>query len=453
MTTFFFCGIGGSGMSALALFLKHRGHAVKGSDRAYDSRPDAPVFNMLRENGIELCAQNGDGVDDGTDCVVVSSAVEESVPDVAKAKALGKPVKKRAELLAETLNDSLTVAVGGTSGKTTVTGMTGHILRNAGVDPSVVNGGVMLNYETENGLGNVLFGDSPFCVIEADESDGSIALYKPAVSIVTNISLDHKPLPELRPLFADFIRKASVGAVLNFDCKETNALKALNANVLTFSLNDDDADLTAKNITPTQNGVSFELDGDTFDLIVPGRHNVANALAAIACADMLGVPRAASKAALATFSGIKRRLQTVGEKKGVTVFDDFAHNPEKIAATLDTLKEKSGRLIVIYQPHGFGPTKLLRQGLIDAFVRKTDNEDIIVFPEIYYAGGTAVKDISSEDLAKELERAGKRVHFIPDRKKIVKLVAALAKKGDRVVVMGARDDTLTAFARDILTAL
>ena len=453
MKTFFFCGIGGSGMNALALFLKHKGHVVSGSDRQWDKNPDTPVFKMLQEKGILLFPQDGSGIDENVDCLVVSSAVEESVPDVAKALSLNIPVKKRAEILAESLQDSHVIAVGGTSGKTTVTGMTGHILHEAGVDPDVINGGIMLNYNHENLPGNVLFGKSPFSVIEADESDGSIALYKPAVAIVNNITLDHKPLPELRVLFADFVRKASVGAVLNADCPETAGLISLNANVLTYSLTDNDADLTAKDITPTENGVSFNLDGDIFTLNVPGRHNVSNALASIACADLLGVPRSQSKKALSFFSGIKRRLQYIGEKNGITVIDDFAHNPEKISATIETLKEKDGRLILIYQPHGFGPTKLLKNGLIHVFSKKTHGEDVIIFPEIYYAGGSAEKDISSADLVKELERAGKRVHFIADRKKIIKLVSSLAKKNDRIVVMGARDDTLTLFARDILNAL
>ena len=453
MKSYFFCGIGGSGMSALAILLKHDGYAVSGSDRAFDAGKNTAVRFFLQKEGIEIHPQDGRGVTKDVDCVVVSSAVEEKIPDVQKALALNVPVKKRAEILAEFFNASNGIAVGGTSGKTTVTAMTAHILKQAGIDPNVVNGGIMLNYQTENSLGNALTGAGAFCVIEADESDKSIALYTPAVSVVTNISLDHKPLEELRPLFADFIRKASVGAVLNADCMETAKMRPLNPNVLTFSLLDETADLCARNIAPTEDGVSFTLGRDVFVLRVPGRHNVANALAAIAAADFLGVPRATSLTALADFKGVKRRLETVGSAKGVTVIDDFAHNPEKIAATLDTLKEKDGRLIVIFQPHGFGPTKMLKDGYIRTFISKTDKEDIVVLPEIFYAGGTAVKDVSSADIVKELERAGKRAHFVDPREKIVKFVKTLAQKGDRIVVMGARDDTLTLLAHDILNAI
>lgn len=453
MKSYFFCGIGGSGMSALAVLLAKNGYAISGSDRGFDAQKGADVREKLMKQGIALFAQDGSGVTKDLDCVVVSSAVEESVPDVKAARALNIPVRKRAEILADFLATTNGIAIGGTSGKTTVTAMTAHILKQAGVDPNVVNGGVMLNYHTDTETGNVLTGKGGFCVIEADESDGSIALYSPAVSVVTNISLDHKPIEELRPLFAGFIQKASVGAVVNLDCAETAKMRSLNKNVLTFSLKDESADLYARDITPTDRGVKFKLNRDEAELLVAGRHNVANALAAIGAADLLGVPRAKSLSALASFKGVKRRLETLGEAGGVYVIDDFAHNPEKIAATLDTLKEKSGRLIVIFQPHGFAPTKLMKDGYIKTFLTKTDMDDIIIMPEIFYAGGTTTKDVSSADIVKELARAGKKAHFIPERAKIAKLVLSLAKAGDRVVVMGARDDTLTDFAYGILKEL
>lgn len=453
MKSYFFCGIGGSGMSALAVLLAKNGYAISGSDRGFDAQKGADVREKLMKQGIALFAQDGSGVTKDVDCVVVSSAVEESVPDVKAARALNIPVRKRAEILADFLATTNGIAIGGTSGKTTVTAMTAHILKQAGVDPNVVNGGIMLNYRTDTETGNVLTGKGGFCVIEADESDGSIALYSPAVSVVTNISLDHKPIEELRPLFAGFIQKASVGAVVNLDCEETAKMRSLNKNVLTFSLKDESADLYARDIVPTDCGVKFKLNRDEAELLVAGRHNVANALAAIGAADLLGVPRAKSLSALASFKGVKRRLETLGEADGVYVIDDFAHNPEKIAATLDTLKEKSGRLIVIFQPHGFAPTKLMKDGYIKTFLTKTDMDDIIIMPEIFYAGGTTTKDISSADIVKELARAGKKAHFIPERAKIAKLVPALAKAGDRVVVMGARDDTLTDFAYGILKEL
>ena len=454
MKKYFFCGVGGSGMSSLALALKSKGADICGSDRSRDAGLYAEKFNILENQGIRLFAQDGSGIDGQTDALVVSSAVEETIPDVIKARQLNVPVLTRAQVLADFLHEHNGIAVGGTSGKTTTVGMIGHILKQAGVDPSVINGGVMLNYADSLGMGNVIAGRGAFCVIEADESDGSIKLYRPAVSIVTSISLDHKPVEELKVLFGDFVERASVGAVLNADNADTIALKKHNSNVLSFSVQGADADLKAVNIAPVENGVRFMLDGEEVFLPVIGRHNVANALAAVAAAEMIGIPRNQALKALESFKGIRRRLETVGvTKKGIAVIDDFAHNPEKISAALSALKEYKGRLIVIYQPHGFKPTKIMRAGIVEAFDRLLSLDDTLIMQEIYYAGGTAQKDISSADLVRDLERTGKRVHFIPDRKKITTLVKGLAAKGDRIVIMGARDETLSDFARSIYEAV
>lgn len=454
MKKYFFCGVGGSGMSSLALALKSKGADICGSDRSRDAGLYAEKFHILENQGIRLFAQDGSGIDGQTDALVVSSAVEETIPDVIKARQLNVPVLTRAQVLADFLHEHNGIAVGGTSGKTTTVGMIGHILKQAGVDPSVINGGVMLNYADSLGMGNVIAGRGAFCVIEADESDGSIELYRPAVSIVTSISLDHKPVEELKVLFGDFVERASVGAVLNADNADTIALKKHNSNVLSFSVQGADADLKAVNIAPVENGVRFMLDGEEVFLPVIGRHNVANALAAVAAAEMIGIPRNQALKALESFKGIRRRLETVGvTKKGIAVIDDFAHNPEKISAALSALKEYKGRLIVIYQPHGFKPTKIMRAGIVEAFDRLLSLDDTLIMQEIYYAGGTAQKDISSADLVIDLERTGKRVHFIPDRKKITTLVKGLAAKGDRIVIMGARDETLSDFARSIYEAV
>lgn len=454
MKNYFFCGVGGSGMSSLALILKSEGNEICGSDRAFDRRQSPDKFKTLERQGIVMFPQDGSGINEKTDCLVVSSAVEETIPDVIKARSLNIPVRKRAELLAELLHRHNGIAVAGTSGKTTTTGMTGHILKECGLDPTVVNGGVMLNYPESAGLGSVLIGQGSFCVIEADESDGSIQLYNPEVALVNSITLDHKPIEELRPLFTSFVARASVGAVLNADCPETLMLKNKNQNVMTYSVTGADADLKAEKLTPSETGISFVLDSDVIRLQVAGRHNVSNALAALCAADMIGIPRKDAIQALESFKGIRRRMETVGTtSKQITVIDDFAHNPEKIAASLEALKEHDGRLIIIYQPHGFGPTRMMRHGIVEAFNKGMSLDDILFMPEIYYAGGTASKDISSADLIKDLERTGKRVHFSADRSKITALVKSAARKGDRIVVMGARDETLSDFARTLLKAV
>ena len=448
--TFFFCGIGGSGMSAIAQVLRHQGHGVRGSDRNRDRRQNRALYAQLEAQGIDFYLQDGSGVDGAVDLLVVSSAVEETIPDVQAALRLGVPIQRRAEVLAGLFNRGEGVAVGGTSGKTTVTGMVGHILVEAGRNPTVVNGGVMLNAAGSPTLGNAICGDPDLVVIEADESDGTIALYDPEVAVVTNVSLDHKPLLELQALFGDFCAKARRAAVVNLDCGASAALAEGEGTWVTFGVENGRADLSACGIEALPDGARFRVGEVGFRLRVPGRHNVSNALAAVAACGVLGVSTAASAEALAGFLGIKRRLQVVGRAGEVVVIDDFAHNPDKIAASLETLKAFPGRLLVMFQPHGFGPTRFLKEGLISAFSEGLEEADLLVMPEIYYAGGTAVKDISARDLVEAVGVQGRRAEFIPERGAIAGRLVGEAQAGDRVVVMGARDDTLTEFARELL---
>jgi UDP-N-acetylmuramate--alanine ligase len=454
--TYFFCGIGGSGMSALAQLMLLRGHRVVGSDRGRDQGRESPVFVALERLGAVLTPQDGSGVTPGMDAVIVSSAVEESVPDVRAARQHGVPVRKRAELLAEVFAaHAQRVAVGGTSGKSTVTGMIGHILARLGRNPTVINGAVTAgNADAEGGaLGNVHAGSPDLCVIEADESDGSIALYRPTVSVLTNVSLDHKPMEELRALFGDFLRAAERAAVVNLDCATSAGLAHDLPGVVTFAVDAPGAALHAEDIHPANGGVTFRCDGRSVRLPVPGRHNVANALAAAAAARALGLDAGEALAALADFPGMRRRLEVLGHERGVTVIDDFAHNPDKIAASLAALREQPGRLLVIFQPHGYGPVRMLRDGLVDAFAGGLDPEDRLFLTEIFYAGGTVTRDVSSEDLASGVRCRGRAAAVFPDRDSIARDAVGLAREGDRIVVMGARDDTLTTFARRMLADL
>lgn len=452
MTHYFFCGIGGSGMSALAQAVRAAGHAVSGSDRAYDNGESLEKFSKLKGLGMDLYPQDGSGVIESVaDVLVVSSAVEDSIPDVASAKKLGLKIQKRAELLAELVNNSRGICVGGTSGKSTVTGMIGHILSICGYSPTVINGGVMLN--VKDGLGNCQMGHEDITVIEADESDGSIDFYTPEIAIINNITLDHKPLSELRPLFKDFAHKAKKGVVLNSDCPESIQLKDVGNKTVTFSLVDGKADFYGHDIVALPGGIAFQVNGQKARLQVPGKHNVSNALSALATTSLLGVELRHAISALSTFAGIHRRLEVVGMQEGVTVIDDFAHNPDKIEASLNTLQEYSGRLLVMFQPHGFGPTKFLKDGLIQAFSEGLKDEDILYMPEIFYAGGSAEKSISAKDLIDAISLRGKNATFFEKRDDIFEEILKEVKEGDRVVIMGARDDSLTALAQKILTSI
>ncbi|QQG35590.1 MAG: UDP-N-acetylmuramate--alanine ligase [Micavibrio aeruginosavorus] len=456
---YFFCGIGGSGMSALALALISEGHVVKGSDRSHDQGHSPDKFKALADAGVVIYPQDGSGIDASVSTLVVSSAIEESIPDVKAARALNIPIQKRAELLAEIFNSRRGIAVGGTSGKSTVTGMLGHILNQAGLDATVINGATMMNAVAQGaqGLGNAVIGKSGIIVIEADESDGSIALYQPAISVLTNITLDHKPVDQIRPLFIDFLKKAKEGAVVNLDDPEASCLTAENPQrTVTFSHSNKAATLFADNIVYGADEVRFRVsEGQGVGSVnvilpVPGRHNVENALTAMGAARMAGVPLADCALALSSFKGVKRRLEFVGRAHDISVIDDFAHNPDKIAASLSALRQTPGRLIVIFQPHGFGPMKMMRREIVESFVRGMAANDVLLMPDIYYAGGTAQKDISSADLINDVTSGGRMARHLPTRDLIRDFIRAEARKDDRIVVMGARDDTLTDFCHAIL---
>ncbi|MGA9796260.1 MAG: Mur ligase family protein [Rhizomicrobium sp.] len=451
---YFFCGIGGSGMLPLALILKAKGARVSGSDRARDQGRTPAKFDYLRGEGVALFAQDGSGVTDPNAVVVCSAAVEDTIPDVAAAKRIGAKLMLRAELLSQLFNAAGTsIGVAGTSGKSTVTGMIGWILFATGRDPTVMNGAVMKNFaHADAPFASALVGKSDIFVSEVDESDGSIARYTPSIAVVNNISLDHKTMDELRALFRDFTAKAKV-AVLNLDNDESKALAPGARRAITYSLSDPHADLVATTIVPKPDGIAFEVGGARVHLKVPGRHNVSNALAALAAAQAAGVPLAEAAKALEGFTGVKRRLETVGTANGITVIDDFAHNPDKIAATLATLHDFSGRLLIMFQPHGYGPLKAMKNEFIACFANNLHTEDVLVMPAPVYYGGTTDKSVSSEDIVAGVRAGGRKAEAFATRAECGERLHALAKPGDRIVVMGARDDTLSIFAGELLESL
>jgi UDP-N-acetylmuramate--alanine ligase len=456
---YFFCGIGGSGMLPLASILRASGAQVSGSDRSLDAGRTAPKFDYLRSLGIELFAQDGSGLRPGM-TLVTSAAVEETVPDVVRAKELGVDHLRRPQLLAQLLNDAdHSVAVGGTSGKSTVTGMIGWVLHATGRKPTVMNGAVMKNFVTETApFASALVGRPELFVSEVDESDGSIALYEPEVAVLTNISLDHKEMVELRGLFAGFLA-ASQKAVLNLDDPETRALadSIPTEKLVGYGLDSPGADFVGRNLELLPGGVRFDVDhGEKrheVKLNVPGRHNASNALAAIAAVRQLGVSVAEAAAALSGFEGLRRRLETVGEAGGVTVIDDFAHNPDKIDATLATLRAQSGRLLVLFQPHGYGPIAKMGEELAESFAKGLAADDRLFLPDPVYQGGTVERSRGSDWLAEQVRSKGGHAEHVPDRAAIGAKLVAEAQPGDRILIMGARDDTLAEFARELLRKL
>jgi UDP-N-acetylmuramate--alanine ligase len=457
---YFFCGVGGSGMTPLALIVQGRGAKVEGSDRALDQGRNGARFDFLRAKGVILHPQDGSGLTSADQTLVVSAAVEETIPDVQAARRVGAPIVTRAQLLAELFNAAeVGVGVAGTSGKSTTTAMIGWILASAGRDPTIMNGAEMKNFASpDTPFASARVGRGPAFVSEVDESDGSIALYRPTVAVVNNISLDHKSMDELRALFGDFAAKAKT-AVLNLDNAETARLAESlpRGRVTTFSLHDAAADLLAGPPVPAPAGISFSVRGPEgtaeVRLKTPGLHNVANALAAIAAVGALGVGLEAAAAALSGFTGVRRRFDVVGEAAGVTVIDDFAHNPDKIAATLSTLHAFPGRLLLMFQPHGYGPLKLMGKELAETFVEGMAPEDVLLMPEPVYYGGTTDRSVSSGDIAAAVAERGRNATALPDRPACGERLLELARPGDRIVIMGARDDSLSTFAAELLARL
>ena len=455
----FFSGIGGSGMLPLASIVRAGGARVAGSDRSLDAGRTPHKFDYLRSLGIQLFPQDGSGLQEGM-TLVTSAAIEATVPDVVRAKELGLTHLTRPEFLARLLNDApRSAAVGGTSGKSTVTGMIGWILHACHRQPTVMNGAVMKNFVTPSApFASALVGDPELFVSEVDESDGSIALYRPEIAVLTNISLDHKEMDELRQLFAHFLN-ASRKAVLNLDDPETRALsETVPADkIIGYGFDAPGADFQGKDLQQLPDGVTFalEAEGDRHQvrLAVPGRHNASNALAAIAATRALGVRIEDAATALARFEGLKRRLDTVGEAGGVTVIDDFAHNPDKIAATLATLRAHPGRLLIMFQPHGYGPLAKMGEPLAASLAEGMTADDRLYLPDPVYQGGTVDKARGSDWLAAQIAKHGRHAEHIADRSSIGDALIAEARAGDRILIMGARDDTLIDFARGVVERL
>jgi UDP-N-acetylmuramate--alanine ligase len=454
----FFSGIGGSGMLPLASIVRASGARVAGSDRSLDAGRTPHKFDYLRSLGIQLFPQDGSGLQEGM-TLVTSAAVEPTVPDVVRAKELGLKHCTRPEFLAELLNDAHhSIAIGGTSGKSTVTGMVGWILHACHRQPTVMNGAVMKNFVTPAApFASALVGDPELFVSEVDESDGSIALYRPEIAVLTNVGLDHKEMEELRRLFAGFLLSARK-AVLNLDDPETRALaEAVPEKVISYGLDAPRADFMGRDLQLQEGGVAFTLhaEGGTFEvrLQVPGRHNASNALAAIAATRALGVRIEDAVAALARFEGLRRRLEKVGEAAGVTVIDDFAHNPDKIEATLATLRAQPGRLLIMFQPHGYGPLSKMGDQLAESLAEGMAPDDRLYLPDPVYQGGTVERTRGSDWLAERVASLGGKAEHIPERAKIGDALVAEARPGDRILIMGARDDTLIEFARDLVERL
>lgn len=435
-------------MSALAQVKAMEGRSVSGSDRDFDRGRNLGVKASLEALGIKLFPQDGSGVNDETAELALSTAIEDTNPEVVRAKERGLKIWHRSELLSDEVNGADTIAVAGTSGKSTVAAMLFCVLEAAGLDPSIITGGALGQLRERGLIGNAFRGKGRILVVEADESDGTIVRYMPKTGLLLNISKDHKEISELNAIFTEFAGHCG-RLLVNADDKPASALLPA---AETFGFNSGNWKVTEVNTGPFSS--DFRINGVPFTLPTPGLYNIENALAACAAASVYGASLEACAAGLKAFRGVERRFVLVGEKNGVTVIDDYAHNPAKITALLTALHQAKGRrVLAVYQPHGFTPTRHLKNELIESFAAGLNPADMLIMPQIYYAGGTVSKNISSNDIVSAVAEKGHSAVYYENRAEIPAVISKLARPGDIVAVMGARDATLADFAAQILAAL
>lgn len=448
----FFIGIAGAGMSAIAQWLAGEGKNVSGSDRFFKPGEYNEIKEKLEAENIKCFLQNGDGITNETDLVVVSTAIEDTVFEVQKAKQLNIPVIKRSELLALIAASKKTIAVGGTSGKSTTTAMLFEILEHAGYDAGIISGAGLTRLIKQGKIGNAKNGKSNWLVIEADESDGSIVQYKPEVGLLLNVDKDHKEINVLMEIFATFKNNTQKLFVVN----QSNALaKKLSQNIVNdFSVDENSgAGYIEKNFVQYGLQISFSVNNVSFLLNQVGKHNMENALAAVAVANQIGVPLNICADALKNYEGIYRRHQVLGNKNGVWLIDDYAHNPAKCAASIEACKYIAPKVIAWFQPHGYTPTKFLRNDFVKELAAALRPEDEIWMSEIFYAGGTTEKDISSNDLVNDLRALGANAFFVDNRNDFLKEAKTHFTANCVLLLMGARDPSLENFAKSTWEAL
>jgi UDP-N-acetylmuramate--alanine ligase len=432
-----FTGIGGIGMSAIAEVLLNLGYEVSGSDLRL-----SPITAKLA--GMGACIYEGHAAVNvtGARALVVSSAVDEQNPEVQEARRLQIPVIPRGELLAELMRLKYGIAVAGSHGKTTTTSMTATILNAAGLDPTVMVGGRVATM----GGSNARVGKSDFLVVESDESDGSFLKLAPIIAVVTNIDrehLDHYPdLDAIRAAFIEFVNKVpfyGAAIVCLDDANVQGILPEVKRRTITYGTSSQ-ADVQASEIACGQFASSFRLlhrgnDLGQFELHVPGRHNVLNAMAAAAVATELEVKPEIIREALATFSGVERRFQVRGRRDGITVIDDYGHHPTEIRATLEGARLCGFRRIhVLFQPHRY--TRTLH--LMDEFASAFHQADTLFVADIYAASEKPIEGVTAEALVERVRQFGHRnVFYVGTLDRAVPALVEAAREGDLVLTLGA----------------
>ncbi|MDG1128029.1 MAG: UDP-N-acetylmuramate--L-alanine ligase [Paracoccaceae bacterium] len=444
-----FVGIGGIGMSGIAEVLLNHGYKVQGSDQKTTKITD-------RLAGLGATIFEGQAAENlaGAQVVVISSAIKPGNPELDEARRMGLPVVRRAEMLAELMRLKSNIAIAGTHGKTTTTTMVAEVLVAGGIDPTVVNGGIIHAYGS-----NARMGQGEWMVVEADESDGTFNRLPATIAIVTNIDPEHMEhwgdFERLKQGFLDFVSNIPFYgvAVCCTDHPEVRSLvgRITDRRVITYGFNAQ-ADVRALNLRYEAGVAHFDIALQAEDIVIegctlpmPGDHNVSNALAAVAVARHLGMKGEGIRGALAAFGGVNRRFTKVGEVGGVTIIDDYGHHPVEIAAVLKAARQATqGRVIAVHQPHRY--TRL--SALFEDFCGCFNEADVVAIAEVYAAGEAPIAGASRDDLVAGLIRHGHRhARAVTDEDDLLRLVREQARPGDMVVCLGA--GTISAWANNL----
>lgn len=434
-------------MSAIAQFLLWKKLSVSGSDRLLDSDSTAHIRKHLLSCGCSVFPQDGSGISEKTNAVCVSTAIEQTNPDIAAARRLNIPVVHRSDILASIVKEHKSVAVAGTSGKSTVTAMIFELLTACGLSPSLISGAALRSLEQKGMLGNAFAGNSDILVIEADESDGTLVKYEPYFSVVLNLSKDHKSETEVLDMFSRLVEQSKWSAI-NADDPKLSSLKSS----ATFGFSDS-AQFRGCMAQSSPLSNTIEVNGHRYSIPLPGDHNASNLLAALCICSQLPCSPSRLAQGAAAYRGVDRRFTIHQTQSGITVVDDFAHNPEKIRAAINAARKLSEKIIAVYQPHGFAPTRFLKHEYAEVFRNTLLGDDKLCLLPIYYAGGSTVMDIKSQDLITLMGEVPFEASAVENRKEALEKIGKWSSGADCVILMGARDPSLSSFARNIVSSL
>lgn len=441
----YFSGIGGSGVSAIACFMRDKGYNVSGSDRKFDKTPDHPLKMLMSKKGIKIFPQDGSGLSRDYDLFVYSTAVETENTEFKKAKELSIPLMSSADFLIDIANHYRSIAIAGTSGKSTTAGLLCFLMKRLGLEPNFIGGGRVRQFQGDTNPGNYLLGSSETLIIEACESDASITKYTPLQTVILNVSFDHRPVDETVKMFSALAENTKERVFINADDQYLRSITI--KDTVTFSIYNP-SEYHVEDVRVYGRGSAFRIKGIEFELSLLGEHNIYNALSCIALLKETGISLKEIAEVIPEFRGIERRFD-IHRDDQYLVIDDYAHNPQKIRALMNTVSKMRDDVCYIFQPHGFAPTKLMKDAYIDTFVENLRDGDQVLFLPIYYSGGSVNRDISSDDLVEEIKKRGKNAEVLKDRERITEWF----DRYQAFVVFGARDESLSEFASFIASVL